>query len=60
MKRSERKAFQKVFKELPDLAEMKDEENENEEPKKARFRGGRFYADDDGQWHDRFKHPTDI
>ena len=27
---------------------------------KARFRGGRFYADDDGHWHDRFQHPTDV
>ena len=49
MKKSERKAFLKVFKDLPSV----------EGYKKARYRGGRFYQDDNGVWHDRYASPTD-
>ena len=56
MKKAERKAFDKVFKKLPDLPL---DEDDKDPPKKARFKGGRFFKDDMGEWHDRYTAPTD-
>lgn len=56
MKKAERKAFSKVFKKLPDLPK---DEDDKDPPKKARFKGGRFFKDDNGEWHDRYATPTD-
>lgn len=57
-KKAERKAFGKAFKELPDLPKDEDDDS-NAPPKKARFKGGRFFQDDNGMWHDRYSSPTD-
>lgn len=40
-KKSERKAYLKVFRDLPDYLEGK----KGDIPKKARFKGGRFFRD---------------
>lgn len=56
MKKAERKAFEKVFKYLPDLPQ---DEEEKDPPKKARFKGGRFFKDDMGEWHDQYAEPKD-
>ncbi len=56
LKKAERKAFEKVFKKLPDLPQ---DSEDKDPPKKARFKGGRFHQDDTGAWHDRFSAPTD-
>ncbi len=56
MKKSERKAFLKVFRDLPNVVETEGDKAE----KKARYRGGRFFQDDEGAWHDRYASPTDV
>lgn len=56
-KKSERKAYIKVFNDLPDYL---DDKKKSDVPKKARFKGGRFFRDEDGKWHDRYQAPGDV